>query len=222
MQGEKILLMGVNHKTTPVEIREKIALSAGYEEPLAALKKIKGCRECYLLSTCNRVELLVVVEQNADVENEIIRFLFGDTVSPEECSKYLYVYYGRDAVHHLFTVAASLDSMVVGEAQILGQLKEAYRYAAQFNCTGPLLNRFLHKAFSVAKRVRTETGVGSSAVSISYAAVQLAEKIFGNLKGKKVMLVGPGRWLNWRRNTLSGMVSDLWLSPTGHSRERLI
>ena len=192
MQGEKILLMGVNHKTTPVEIREKIALSAGYEEPLAALKKIGGCRECYLLSTCNRVELLVVVEQDADVENEIIRFLFGDTLSPEECRKYLYAYYGREAVHHLFTVAASLDSMVVGEAQILGQLKEAYRYAAKFNCTGPLLNRFLHKAFSVAKRVRTETGVGSSAVSISYAAVQLAEKIFGNLKGKKVMLVGAG------------------------------
>ena len=141
MQGEKILLMGVNHKTTPVEVREKIALSAGYEEPLAALKKIAGCRECYLLSTCNRVELLVVVEEDAEVENEIIRFLFGDAVSPEECRKYLYVYYGRDAVHHLFTVAASLDSMVVGEAQILGQLKEAYRYAAQFNCTGPLLNR---------------------------------------------------------------------------------
>ncbi|WP_457577717.1 glutamyl-tRNA reductase [Desulfomarina sp.] len=192
MQGEKILLMGVNHKTTPVEIREKIALSAGYEEPLAALKRIEGCRECYLLSTCNRVEVLVVVEQEADVETRIIRFLFGDTVSPEECREYLYVYYGRDAVHHLFTVAASLDSMVVGEAQILGQLKEAYRYAAQFNCTGPLLNRFLHKAFSVAKRVRTETGVGSSAVSISYAAVQLAEKIFGNLKGKRVMLVGAG------------------------------
>ncbi len=192
MEGEKILLLGVNHKTTPVEIREKVAFLDGYEEPLAALKKIPGCRECYLLSTCNRVELLVVVEGQAEVENDIITFLFGGGLSEEECSQYLYIYYDADAVHHLFMVAASLDSMVVGEAQILGQLKEAYRYAAQFGCTGPLLNKFLHKSFSVAKRVRTETGIGSSAVSISYAAVQLAEKIFGNLKGKKVLLLGAG------------------------------
>lgn len=192
MPGEKILLLGVNHKTTPIEIREKIALSDGYEEPLTALKKIPGCRECYLLSTCNRVELLVVVEQGVELEEEIITFLFGGSVSPEDCRQYLYMHYDEDAVRHLFMVAASLDSMVVGEAQILGQLKEAYRYAAQFDCTGPLLNKFLHKSFSVAKRVRTETGIGSSAVSISYAAVQLAEKIFGNLKGKKVMLIGAG------------------------------
>ncbi len=192
MQGEKILLLGVNHKTTPIEIREKMALSDGYEEPLTALKKIPGCRECYLLSTCNRVELLVVVEPGVEVEEEIITFLFGGSVSPEDCRQYLYMHYDEDAVHHLFMVAASLDSMVVGEAQILGQLKEAYRYAAQFDCTGPLLNKFLHKSFSVAKRVRTETGIGSSAVSISYAAVQLAEKIFGKLKGKKVMLIGAG------------------------------
>ncbi len=145
MEGEKILLLGVNHKTTPVEIREKIAFPDGYEEPLTALKKIPGCSECYLLSTCNRVELLVVVEGQAEVENDIITFLFGGGLSEEECSKYLYIYYDADAVHHLFMVAASLDSMVVGEVQILGQLKEAYRYAAQFGCTGPLLNKFLHK-----------------------------------------------------------------------------
>ena len=192
MQGEKILLLGVNHKTTPVEIREKIALSDGYEQPLAALKKIPACRECYLLATCNRVELLVVVEEQAEIENDIITFLFGASLSKEECSQYLYIYYNTDAVHHMFMVAASLDSMVIGEAQILGQLKEAYRYASQFGCTGPLLNKFLHKSFSVAKRVRTETGIGSSAVSISYAAVQLAEKIFGSLKDKKVLLLGAG------------------------------
>ncbi len=192
MQGEKILLLGVNYKTTPVEIREKIAFSDGYEEPLAALKKIPACKECYLLSTCNRVELLMVVEDQAEVENNIITFLFGGSLSEEQRNRYLYIYYNADAVHHLFMVAASLDSMVIGEAQILGQLKEAYGYAAQLGCTGPLLNKFLHKSFSVAKRVRTETGIGSSAVSISYAAVQLAEKIFGSLKGKKVMLIGAG------------------------------
>lgn len=192
MPGESIILLGVNHKTTPVEIREKMALSDGYEQPLTALKKIEACKEYYLLSTCNRVELLLVAEPSSQLIDEVVTFLFGDRISKEKCREYLYTYYDREAIHHLFMVAASLDSMIVGEAQILGQLKEAYRYAAQFNCTGPLLNRLLHKAFSVAKRVRTETGIGSSAVSISYAAVQLAKKIFGNLHDKKVLLIGAG------------------------------
>jgi glutamyl-tRNA reductase len=192
MPAERIILLGVNHKTTPVEIREKMALSDGYEKPLTALKKIEACRECYLLSTCNRVELLLVAEPSSQLIDEVLSFLFGDRISKERCREYLYIHYDRDAVHHLFMVAASLDSMIVGEAQILGQLKEAYRHAAQFGCTGPLLNRLLHKAFSVAKRVRTETAIGSSAVSISYAAVQLARKIFGNLNDKKVLLIGAG------------------------------
>jgi glutamyl-tRNA reductase len=192
MPGEKILLLGVNHKTTPVEIREKIALTSGYEEPLTALKRIPGLREYYLLSTCNRVELLLIADPDGDVEEKIIEFLFGDRVDHAERRSYLYIFSGEAAVRHLFMVASSLDSMVVGEAQILGQLKEAYRHAAHFGCTGPLLNKLLHKSFSVAKRVRTETAIGSSAVSISYAAVQLAKKIFGNLKEKKVLLVGAG------------------------------
>lgn len=192
MPDEKILLLGVNHKTTPVEIREKIALTNGYQEPLVTLKSFAGLREYYLLSTCNRVELLLVAEPDVAVEEEIFRFLFGGRVDPEEWRRYLYVFSGQAAVRHLFMVASSLDSMVVGEAQILGQLKEAYRHAAKFGCTGPFLNKLLHKSFSVAKRVRTETAIGSSAVSISYAAVQLAKKIFGNLKGKKVLLVGAG------------------------------
>jgi glutamyl-tRNA reductase len=192
MPSDKILLIGVNHKTTPVAIREKIALSNGYEEPLTALKNIAGLREYYLLSTCNRVELLLVTESGNTVEDDIITFLFGETVSTEDCCQYLYMHYDREAVHHLFMVAASLDSMVVGEAQILGQLKEAYRYASRLGCTGPLLNKLIHKSFSVAKRVRTETAIGSSAVSISYAAVQLSKKIFGNLEEKKVLLIGAG------------------------------
>lgn len=192
MPGENIILLGVNHKKTPIEIREKIALSAGYEEPLTALKRISGLREYYLLSTCNRVELLLVADSPADIEVKVINFLFGEMLSLEEAKRYLYLLHGYDAIHHLFMVAASLDSMVVGEAQILGQLKEAYRYAARFGCTGPLLNKLLHKSFSVAKRVRTETAIGSSAVSISYAAVQLAKKIFGNLSDKKVLLIGAG------------------------------
>ncbi len=192
MPGERIILLGVNHKTTPVHVREKMALTSGYEEPLSGLRKIDGCKEYYLLSTCNRVELLLVAEPTVELENDIITFLFGEQVPAEQCREYLYIYYNDEAVHHFFMVAASLDSMIVGEAQILGQLKEAYRFAAGLNCTGALLNKLIHKSFSVAKRVRSETGIGSSAVSISYAAVQLAKKIFGNLNDKQVLLVGAG------------------------------
>ena len=192
MSGKRISLLGVNHKSTPVEVREKMALTDGYEEPLVRLKKISGCLESYLLSTCNRVELLYVSEMNTALENEMLRFLFGEAVDPEDWPKYSYCYHDAEAVKHLFQVAASLDSLVVGEAQILGQIKEAYRNASELACTGPQLNKLLHKSFSVAKRVRNETGIGSSAVSISYAAVQLAKKIFGHLDDKTVLLIGAG------------------------------
>ncbi len=192
MPAERILLIGVNHKSTPVEVREKIALTDGYKEPLRRLADIPGLREYYLLSTCNRVEVLLVAESIERVEDAVIDFLFGGHVSVEKSRDYTYIYYDNDAVRHLFMVASSLDSMIIGEPQILGQLKEAYRYASGQHSTGPLLNRLLHKSFSVAKRVRNETGIGSSAVSISYAAVQLAKKIFGSLQDKKVLLVGAG------------------------------
>ena len=186
MAGDRILLLGVNHKKTPLEVREKLALSSGYEEPLQALGKVEGLREYYLPSTCNRVEILVSANEGVEVEDNLARFLFGETFSPEQYREYMYVYHNEEAVHHLFMVAASLDSMIVGEAQILGQLKEAYRWSAQEKCTGPVLNKLLHKAFSVAKRVRTETRIGSSAVSISYAAIELARKIFGSLENNMI------------------------------------
>ena len=192
MPSEMILLLGVNHKKTPLAIREKLALSTGYDEPLQLLGEIEGIKEYYLLSTCNRVEVLVAVEEGADVQLALSRFLFGDALSPEEFQKYLYCYRDSEAVHHLFMVAASLDSMIVGESQILGQLKEAYRYSSDKKCTGPILNRLLHKSFSVAKRVRSETEIGSSAVSISYAAIELAKKIFGSIEKKRVLLIGAG------------------------------
>jgi glutamyl-tRNA reductase len=192
MPSEMILLLGVNHKKTPLAVREKLALSSGYDEPLELLGKIEGIKEYYLLSTCNRVEVLVSVEEGADVQVALSRFLFGDALSPEEFQQYLYCYRDSEAVHHLFMVAASLDSMIVGESQILGQLKEAYRYSSDKKCTGPILNRLLHKSFSVAKRVRSETQIGSSAVSISYAAIELAKKIFGSIENKRVLLIGAG------------------------------
>ncbi|MFT5697619.1 MAG: glutamyl-tRNA reductase [Desulforhopalus sp.] len=192
MPVERLLLLGVNHKTTPVAVREKIALSTGYDDPLTSLKGVRGLKEYYLLSTCNRVEFLLVEKPGQNVEKSIIEFLFGKEAKEQDVRKYLYIFEGQEAVKHLFMVAASLDSMIVGEAQILGQLKVAYRHASQLGCTGPLLNKLLHKSFSVAKRVRTETAIGSSAVSISFAAVQLAKKIFGNLQEKNVLLVGAG------------------------------
>lgn len=192
MPAERLLLLGVNHKTTPVEVREKIALSSGYDEPLTALKHVTGLKEYYLLSTCNRVEFLLVAQPGKNIEGAIVEFLFGKEVKESDVSNYLYILEGQEAVKHLFMVAASLDSMIVGETQILGQLKVAYRHASRLGCTGPLLNKLLHKSFSVAKRVRTETAIGSFAVSISFAAVQLAKKIFGNLQNKNVLLIGAG------------------------------
>lgn len=192
MTTKRISLLGVNHKTTPLAVREKMAFAEGYEEPLKALQKIPGCSEYFLLSTCNRVELLFVSEPGSEPDDAMLQFLFGDSVKPDQRSHYSYHYHDTEAVNHLFQVSASLDSMVVGETQILGQIKEAYRYASRLGCTGPLLNKLMHKSFTVAKRVRSETGIGSSAVSISYAAVQLAKKIFGHLDDKKVMLIGAG------------------------------
>lgn len=204
MPNETILLLGVNHKNTPLEIREKLALNSGYEEPLEALSQIRGLREYYLLSTCNRVEILVFASDTEDLEKDLAHFLFGDALTPDQFTKYLYCYRGEEAVHHLFMVASSLDSMIVGESQILGQLKEAYRWSSDKKCTGPILNKLLHKSFSVAKRVRSETQIGSSAVSISYAAIELAKKIFGSLEDKRVLLIGAGEMAELAAEHLMG------------------
>ena len=192
MSRDAIVLLGVNHKTTPLAVREKLALSAGYEEPLQLLGQVQELREYYLLSTCNRVEVLFTCRDVERAQQRVLELLFGQAVTAEELDRYVYRYVNDAAVEHLFLVAASLDSMIVGEAQILGQLKEAYRHATKIGSSGFILNKVLHKSFSVAKRVRTETRIGANAVSISYAAVELARKIFGDLAGKKVMLVGAG------------------------------
>ncbi len=192
MSANKIMLLGVNHKTAPVEIRERLAFPDDPGTPFRELKMIPGCEEFCFLSTCNRVEVIFSTANGEETEKKIRDFLFAGSMSYEEAGKYVYLYRGEDAIRHLFRVGASLDSMVVGEPQILGQLKQAYKEASEQGCTGVILNRFLHKTFSVAKRVRTETSIGSSAVSISYAAVELAKKIFGSLKNKRVMLAGAG------------------------------
>jgi glutamyl-tRNA reductase len=193
MLAEKIACLGVNHQTAPVEIREKLAFSGDCLNPLVQIKEIPGCDECCFLSTCNRVEVLLVADPGAETIAAVRDFLFsGSGLSRAEAIKYSYQFSGDEAINHVFRVAASLDSMVLGEPQILGQLKDAYRLAMEHRATGPILHRLLSKSFSVAKRIRTETSIGSSAVSISYAAVQLARKILGELTGKTVLLAGAG------------------------------
>jgi glutamyl-tRNA reductase len=163
------------------------------ERPLRELVSLPDICEGLIVSTCNRVEIYAATHDMAGGMARLKRFLADyHDVPLDVLEPHLYSHHGEAAIRHLFRVASSLDSMVVGEPQILGQIKSAYGYAAEFKTSGIILNRFLHKAFSVAKRVRTETKIASSAVSVSFAAVELAKKIFGDLTDKTVMLVGAG------------------------------
>ncbi|MGQ9920130.1 MAG: glutamyl-tRNA reductase [Desulfobacca sp.] len=190
-----LVIIGLNHKTAPVELREKLAALA--PEPAAAyqyLRALQTVPEALFYATCNRVEILFA---SPEPETAIpqVRQLFlaqGDEADVQALQQALYIYCEGEAVSHLFQVACGLDSMVVGEPQILGQIKAAYRQGTAQQATGPLLNRLLHKTFSVAKKVRSETGIGGLAVSVSYAAVELARKIFGSLTDKTGLLIGAG------------------------------
>ncbi len=191
----KLLVTGVSHKTAPVEIRECLAFpESALAEALRALKSRAGISEACILSTCNRVEITVTAEDPADPQALVDEFLQESRlVAAASIEPYLYRHEGQDAIHHLFRVASSLDSMVVGEPQILGQLKTAYGAAKTQGVLTGWLEGLLERAFSVAKRVRSETGIGQMAVSVSYAAVELARKIFGSLNGRTVMIVGAGK-----------------------------
>ncbi len=190
---EHILILGLNHRTAPVELREELSFSGKEIDPLSLFLSCASIREAFFISTCNRVEIILVSRQ-PEVAIEECKKIWGSITSLPQAlfEQHLYCFRKREAIIHLFRVAAGLDSMVIGEPQILGQLKEAYRRAAERRATGVILNRLLHKTFSVAKRIRSETGIGSHAVSVSYAAVELAKKIFGELSDKKAMLIGAG------------------------------
>ncbi|MCU0571806.1 MAG: glutamyl-tRNA reductase [Syntrophobacteraceae bacterium] len=191
----RIGLLGMNHKSAPVEIREQLALACrGEAHPLQALPRLECVGELFALSTCNRVELLFTCETLDPAVRELKAVLLSHLghAGASHLDQYFYLHQDIDAVEHLFRVASSLDSMVVGEPQILGQIKAAYREATEYRTVGVILNRLLHKSFSVAKRVRSETRIGSLAVSISYAAVELARKIFGDLREKRILLIGAG------------------------------
>jgi len=190
----EIVLLGINHKTAPVELRECIAFSG--DESITALQTLRqqpDISEVLLFSTCNRVELLFVTDDKPRTISATKDFIAKFNKIPlEQFDDALYIHEGNEAIRHVFRVASSLDSMMIGEPQILGQIKDAYRIATETKSSGVILNRLLHRTFFVAKRIRTETGIGDRAVSISYAAVELGRKIFGNLAGKSVLLVGAG------------------------------
>jgi glutamyl-tRNA reductase len=191
----KLLLTGLNHRTAPVEVREKIAFAEhALPDALASLKRCPGLIEGMILSTCNRVEIAATIDDNAESGGAVELFL-AESRSVERAwvVPYLYRYDGSDAIRHLFRVASSLDSMVVGEPQILGQLKNAYVLAKEHGALSGFLDLVMTRAFNVAKRVRSETDIGESAVSISYAAVELARDIFGSLAGKRVLVIGAGK-----------------------------
>jgi glutamyl-tRNA reductase len=190
----EIVVVGLSHKTAPVEIRECFSFSQSVSDfTVSELHTRDSVEECLILSTCNRVEVYAVSEDAEACIAEIKEFLSEHHKVPLAFfSSYLYSFIGSAAARHLFNVTSSLDSMLLGEPQILGQVKQAYKTAASKQTIGLILNRLFHHAFFVAKRVRAETGIGTQAISVSYVAVELAKRIFEDLSKRAVMLIGAG------------------------------
>jgi glutamyl-tRNA reductase len=189
-----LFLLGVSHKTAPVDVRERLDFSSrDLGAAVEALATRPSAAESVVLSTCNRSEVYVACENPAQARDEVIEFLSHyHSLSPDSFMPHLFSLGDDAAAKHLFRVAAGLDSLVVGEPQILGQVKDAFETAAGHRCTGPMLTKLFHWSFGVGKRVRTETALGEGAVSISFAAVTLARKIFGRLEGRRVLVIGAG------------------------------
>ncbi|HDH87351.1 MAG: glutamyl-tRNA reductase [Deltaproteobacteria bacterium] len=190
----KIVNIGMNHETAPVELRELAAFGGhNIDEVMNAISSIKDIKESIVLSTCNRVEILFTTDNEKGGTESVIDFLCRySQISREKLLPILYIYNDQEAIRHIFRVGASLDSLIIGEPQILGQVKEAYRIAVDHKSSSVILNKLMHRTFSLAKKIRTETEISGSAVSISFAAVELGKKIFGDLEGKKVLLIGAG------------------------------
>jgi len=190
-----LLLLGVNHASAPLEFRERLAFPEDeLPQALARLLADGTFLEAVLLSTCNRVEVLVLARDANGATEAVEAFLERERgVSSQEIRRYSYRHSGKEAVRHLFEVASGLDSMILGEPQILGQVKQAYHVAREAGTTGSLLERLMQQGLATAKRVRTETGISKNAVSIAFAAVELARKIFDDLAGRHALLLGAGK-----------------------------
>ncbi|MGE4588013.1 MAG: glutamyl-tRNA reductase [Acidaminococcaceae bacterium] len=190
----QLVVLGLNHKTAPVEVRECFSFSE--EQVKQALKEVRSCeefRECVLLSTCNRTELYAVVEDAETALPFMKKFLQRVAVNPPAANNYLFFYTDEDCINHLFRVAASLDSLIIGEGQILSQVKKAYSLARDVQATSTVLNTLFNRAIAVGKKVRTVTHIAYNAVSVSYAAVEMAKKSFGDLSESTVLIVGAGQ-----------------------------
>ena len=189
-----LLLVGISHRTAPVEVRERLDFQVrGVDRALQSLAARGSTREAVVLSTCNRAEVYVACDDVALTRADLVDFVSEfHAIERPLVAPHVYDVADLDAARHLFRVAAGLDSLVVGEPQVFGQVKEAHTIAGEVRTVGPVLNRLFHSSFVVGKRVRTETGLGSGSVSISYAAVALARKIFGDLVGRTVLVVGAG------------------------------
>lgn len=216
----EIIIVGLSHKTAPVEIREKLSvpktMMGAY---LRHLLSLPGVQEGTIISTCNRVEVISVINQRSG-EQELINFLAHLAQLPiGELDRYLYKLRNGEAIKHLFRVACSLDSMIIGEPQILGQVKEAYRFAVENKGAKLILNKLFHRAFFIAKRVRSETKIAHQAVSVSYAAVELAKKIMGDLKEKKALLIGAGEMSELAaKNLLSQGIKEILVTNRTYAR----
>ena len=217
----ELVVVGLNHNTAPIEIRECLAFPENkMEEALSRVHAIPSVRESMIVSTCNRVEVYAAARQTENAILDIKHFLSQYHGLPlKEFEKNLYSHIGEEAVKHIFRVASSLDSMVVGEPQILGQMKSAYQMATESKVSGLVIHRLLHRAFHVAKRVRTETKIGNSAVSVSSVAVELAQKIFGTLEKKTVLLIGAGEMCQLAaRHLVAGGVGKVLVTNRTYER----
>jgi glutamyl-tRNA reductase len=187
------LCLGLNHQTAPLQLRERLVVSEQRTgELLAELLQVPGVSEAVVLSTCNRVEVYAAAENHPAAGKKLLATLGGDVAADADATSHFYFREGEDAVGHLFSVAAGLDSMVLGETEIFGQVKKAYETASGHGATGPLLNRLFQRSFAVGKRVRNSTGIQKGATSVGSVAVELAERIFGDLEHCSVMLLGAG------------------------------
>ncbi len=216
-----IFVLGLNHKTADVDVREKLAFSGPkLEEGLLRIKALPEVREAVILSTCNRVEIYANVKDTTKASESIKNFISEfHGINRDALETSLYIHENISAVKHIFRVASSLDSMVVGEPQILGQLKDAFEFALTKKTTGVLLNKLMKKAISVAKRIRTETKIAENAVSISFAAVELAKKIFTDLATKSFMLLGAGEMAELAaRHLMSSGVKEVLVANRTYDR----
>lgn len=216
----QLVVLGLNHKTAPVEVRECFSFSEEQvKTALRHLHEYEEISECVLLSTCNRTEMYAVVDDADDAQPVMEQFLRRMADNPLDAGEFLFFYTGEEGIHHLFRVSASLDSLVIGEGQILSQVKKAYSIARDVGTTSTVLNTLFNRAIAVGKKVRTVTRIAHSAVSVSYAAVEMAKEAFGDLSQSKVLILGAGQMSELTaRHLVSNGVKTVFVSNRNYSR----